>query len=194
MTSPELETDESIHGRPEDHVAAFLRSLGFDTGSEALRGTPCRVARAFQEMTGGYAVEVDDFLTTFHDSCDEMVICRGIEFESLCEHHLLPFRGRVAIGYVPDGGTVVGLSKLPRLVEMYARRLQLQEAMTREIADALDAALAPLGVAVVVEAVHECMSCRGVRQRNASMVTSVFRGVLRDSDAARAEFLALARL
>lgn len=193
MTRPLLDVRPEVHGQPVEHVAALLRSMGFDVTSNALRDTPARVARALIEMTRGYYVETSDFLTTFSDSCNEMVICRGIEFASLCEHHLLPFTGRAAVGYIPNG-TVVGLSKMPRLVEMYARRLQLQERMTREIADALDEALTPIGVAVVVEATHQCMSCRGVEQRNASMVTSVFRGALHDEPAARAEFLALARL
>jgi GTP cyclohydrolase I len=179
---------------PADAVVRLLEFVGEDPAREGLRNTPARVVRALSEMTRGYSLDPAVALgTTFvDDRCDEMVVCRGIDFTSLCEHHLLPFSGDAVVGYVP-GDRLVGLSKLARLVEVYAQRLQVQERLTVQIADALTEHLAPRGVGVVVRARHSCMACRGVRKQHAEMVTSALSGFMRDDAAARAEFLALAR-
>lgn len=146
-------------------------------------------------MTSGYASDPAQILARrFEADVDELVLVRGIRFTSLCEHHLLSFSGVAHVGYIPGAArTVVGLSKIPRLVECYAKRLQLQERMTRQIADAMDAHLKPRAVGVVIAARHSCMSCRGVRQPDAEMVTSAMLGMFREDPAARAEFLSLCR-
>ena len=154
-------------------VARVLKELGEDPGRDGLERTPIRVAKAMRFMTRGYEQDPIEILNNalFDVSYDEMVIVKDIEFYSLCEHHLLPFFGRVHVAYIPDG-KVLGLSKIPRLVEMFARRLQVQERMTVNIAETLEELLEPKGVAVVVEAIHLCMMMRGVRQQNASAITS----------------------
>lgn len=159
---------------------------------EGLDDTPKRVMKAFAEMTSGYSMDPAQILArTFPgENYDELVIVPGIQFVSLCEHHLLPFTGSVVVAYIPRD-RVIGLSKLPRLVECFARRLQVQERMTVQIADAIDEHLKPRGVGVVVRAKHACMTCRGVRQPEAEMVTSVMRGALRDKPEARAELMGL---
>jgi GTP cyclohydrolase I len=178
---------------PTDAVVRLLEHVGEDPNRAGLADTPNRVVRALSEMTAGYSDDPAAILaTTFADRCDEMVLVHGIDFTSLCEHHLLPFVGTAAVGYIP-GDRVVGLSKLARLVECYARRLQVQERMTTEIAEAVERYLEPRGVAVTVEAHHSCMGCRGVRKPRARMVTSAMLGAFRDNSAARAEFLALSR-
>lgn len=165
------------------------------TNLEVVANTPDRVVRAFQEMTSGYYIDPLKLLreATFDVpwGFDQMIVVSDIDFVSLCEHHLLPFTGTVAVGYVPRS-RIVGLSKIPRVVDVYARRLQLQERMTSEISMAISAAIDPLGVGVVVRAHHSCMSCRGVRKANASMVTSSMQGVLLHKPEARAELFALA--
>jgi GTP cyclohydrolase I len=177
---------------PTDAVRRILQHIGEDPNRDGLLDTPKRVVKAFTEMTVGYAQDPGDILsTTFDVDCDEMVVVTGIRFTSLCEHHLLPFIGTATVAYIP--GQVVGLSKLARLVECYARRLQVQERMTNQIADSIEEHLNPQGVGVVVRAHHACMGCRGVRQQNAEMVTSALRGFMRDKADARAEFLALTR-
>lgn len=174
-------------------VKALLRLIGEDPDREGLVDTPSRVVKALQEMTDGYGMDAAEILSrTFEDTCDEMVVVRGIEFTSLCEHHLLPFVGTAAVGYVP-GDRIVGLSKLARLVDCYAHRLQVQERMTGQIADAINLHLHPQGVGVIVRARHSCMGCRGVRKPDAEMVTSSMLGVLRNKPAARAEFMAMVR-
>jgi GTP cyclohydrolase I len=151
------------------------------------------VMRAWSEMTIGYNMNPAEILDrTFDETSDEMVVVRDIEFHSNCEHHMLPFSGTASVGYLP-GDRVVGLSKIPRLVECFAKRLQVQERMTKQIATAMQTHLQPLGVAVVVNARHSCMGCRGVRQSRASMTTSTMLGKLRTDVSARAEFLALIR-
>lgn len=177
----------------EDAVVRLLEAVGEDPNREGLRETPARVVRALREMTAGVNDDPAVILAqTFEsDRYDEMVVLREIEFTSLCEHHLLPFTGTADVGYVANG-RVVGLSKLARLVECYARRPQLQERMTADIAYALNDVLAPLGVGVIVRAHHACMACRGVRKPNAEMVTSTLLGYMRVSETARAEFLRLA--
>jgi GTP cyclohydrolase I len=184
----EVETNTSI----EAAIVAILREIGEDPRREGLQRTPVRVARMYDELTAGYKVDSQALINgaVFRVDYDEMVIVRDIDFYSLCEHHMLPFYGRAHVAYIPNG-CVIGLSKIPRIVEMFARRLQVQERLTVEIADFLNTALEPRGVAVVVEAVHMCSVMRGVRKENASMITSAMRGVFRNSSKTRAEFLEL---
>lgn len=179
----------------EAGVALLLTHIGEDRGRPGLIDTPARVVRAMLEMTDGYLIDPGELLaTTFDEPCDEMVVVRGVAFTSLCEHHLLPFVGTAAVGYLPASARVVGLSKLARLVDCFAHRLQVQERMTEQIASAIDEVLEPLGAGVVVEARHSCMGCRGPRKPEAVMVTSAMRGAFKDVPAARAEFLHLAHL
>ncbi len=174
---------------PEDAVRRLLQGIGEDVNREGLIATPGRVVRAFREMTDGYGAEPAKILaTTFDEQSDEMIVVSNVEFTSLCEHHMLPFTGYATVGYLPQG-RVVGLSKLPRLVDAFAHRLQVQERMTRQIAEAIDDTLKPLGVGVVVTAHHSCMGIRGVRKSNARMTTSALFGAMRDNGMARAEFL-----
>lgn len=180
--------------QPEDAVVRLLEFVGEDPQREGLRDTPARVCRAWREMTAGYGEDPSAILgTVFDEPYDEMVICRGIPFISNCEHHMAVFQGTVDIGYVPGPKGVVGLSKLARLVDCFARRLQIQERLTKQIADAIQQNLEALGVAVVVRAAHSCMSCRGVKKSGATMTTSSMLGVLRSDAAARTEFLSLCR-
>ena len=173
-------------------VHELLRLLGEDPEREGLQRTPERVARMFAELTEGYRVDpkalVNDAL--FDVSYDEMVVVRDIELYSLCEHHLLPFYGYAHVAYIPNG-RVLGLSKIPRVVEMYARRLQVQERLTEQIAQFLDDLLHPHGVAVVIEAAHMCAMMRGVKKANARMVTSAMRGTFKTNARTRSEFLSL---
>lgn len=174
---------------PEDAVVRLLEWVGEDPNREGLADTPARVVKAFREMTSGLSVCPSSVLgTVFNETSDNMVVVKGIRFSSLCEHHLLPFIGTAAVGYVPDG-RVIGLSKIPRLVEVFARRPQVQERMTNQIAQALMTHLAPRGVGVVVRAHHSCMGCRGVRQPDAEMVTSCILGCMKKDAAARSELL-----
>ena len=180
-----------IDGRAiEDAVESMVRAFGEDPDREGLRNTPKRVARMYAELLNGYHLDpnklVNDAL--FDISYDEMVIVRDIEFFSLCEHHLLPIMGRAHVAYIPDG-KVLGLSKIPRIVDMYARRLQVQERMTRQIADFISNLLEPKGVAVVVEALHLCMTMRGIKKQDARMTTSAMHGGFRTNVATRQEFL-----
>jgi GTP cyclohydrolase I len=185
-------TDAAAIVTAVEAVTSLLRLIGEDPTRDGLVDTPKRVVRALMEMTSGYTLDPADVLTTTFDvGCDELVIVRDIEFSSLCEHHLLPFTGTATVGYLP-GDFVVGLSKIARLVHVYARRLQVQERMTNEIAQALMAHAEPRGVAVVVEATHCCMATRGVRS-SGRMVTSALVGELRTNPELRAEFLTLGR-
>lgn len=175
----------------EEAVRTLLRWAGDDPAREGLLDTPSRVVKAYGEWFSGYALDPDEYLArTFEEVCgyDEMIVLRDIEYESHCEHHMAPIIGRVHVGYLPDG-KVVGISKLARVVEAYAKRLQVQEKMTAQIADCIQRALQPLGVGVVVEGAHECMTTRGVHKRGVSMVTSTMRGGFRDDARTRAEFL-----
>lgn len=183
---------------PHDETAAamavtrILRFLGEDPGRDGLIDTPRRVVRAWREMTSGYADDPAEILSrTFEETSDELVILRGVSFYSTCEHHMLPFYGTVSVGYLP--GKVVGISKLARLVHCYARRLQIQERMTRQIAEAIAEHLEARGVGVIVSAHHLCMGCRGVRQASTEMVTSSMLGTLREDRVSRSEFLRLAQ-
>lgn len=174
----------------ERSVTSQLELLGENPAREGLRETPRRVVRSLMELTEGYRQDPEAILSTvFDERYDEMVLVKSIEFWSLCEHHMLPFHGFASVGYIPDK-RVVGLSKIARLVHCYARRLQIQERLTQEIAGAIQSHLRPSGVGVVVEAEHTCMAMRGVRAAG-KMVTSALLGSLRDRPAARAEFLAL---
>lgn len=180
------------HDRAVAAVRELLAAIGEDPQREGLAQTPERVVRAWGELTAGYRADVDDILgTTFDISHDEMVLVKDIELVSLCEHHLLPFTGVAHVGYIPSTeGRVTGLSKIARLVEMYGRRLQVQERLTTQIAEALVGHLEARGVIVVIEAEHTCMTMRGVRKRGSSTVTSAVRGQLRDP-ATRAEAMSL---
>ena len=171
-------------------VRTFLKAIGENPDREGLLETPRRVVKSWAELYGGYLLDPRAALATvFKDgACDEMVILKDIDFSSTCEHHLLPFIGRAHIGYIPNG-RVVGLSKLARLVEIFAKRLQIQEKMTTEISDAIGSSLDPKGVAVVIEAHHQCMSCRGIRKANTTMITSSMQGVFLTEATARAEFM-----
>ena len=176
----------------EEAVATLLRFIGEEPERDGLRDTPARVVKAWREMTAGYTEDPAEILArTFDESSDELVILRGISFYSTCEHHLLPFYGQAVVGYLP--GKVVGISKLARLVECFAKRLQVQERMTRQIAEAVEAHLEARGVGVVLRAHHLCMGCRGVRQEETEMVTSSMLGTLRTDATSRAEFLKLCR-
>lgn len=182
---------ERDNGAPNDGIVRLLEYIGEDPTREGLLDTPKRVLKAFKEMTEGYDLEAGDILGTTFDvgEVDEMVIVKNIEFVSLCEHHLLPFTGIATVAYVPKD-RVVGLSKIARLVDMYARRLQVQERLTSQITAAMDEVLEPLGSACIIEAAHSCMGCRGVRKPSARMVTSSLTGVFRNHEV-RAELLSL---
>ena len=172
----------------------LLRRIGEDPARDGLAQTPERVEKAMSFLTQGYAMDVVTVLNgaLFEVEYDEMVMVRDVEFYSLCEHHLLPFFGKVHVAYVPSG-RVIGLSKIPRLVEMYSRRLQVQERLTTEIADAIVQAIEPQGVGVIVEAQHLCMMMRGVEKQHSATVTSAMRGVFKTQMQTRNEFLSLVR-
>lgn len=172
-------------------VHTILTAIGEDPDRPGLQRTPERIACMYEELTAGYHVDPVALVNgaIFEVNYDEMVIVRDIDFYSLCEHHMLPFMGKAHVGYIP-AGRVIGLSKIPRVVEMYARRLQIQEQMTRQIAEFLQGVLKPMGVAVVVEGFHLCAAMRGVKKSNARMVTSAMLGIFKRNQSTRAEFLA----
>ena len=178
------------HQRIVEAVTSILESVGEDPKREGLANTPERIARMYGELLSGYTVDAAAMINgaMFHADYDEMVVVRDIEFSSLCEHHLLPFIGHAHVAYIPRE-KVIGLSKIPRIVDMFARRLQIQERMTREIADVLTATVAPQGVGVVIEAHHMCASMRGVRKADARMVTSAMCGVFKRDARTRNEFM-----
>lgn len=192
-TAPRLE--RPTREEAETAVRTLLRWAGDDPDREGLRDTPRRVVKAYEEFFSGYQESADEVLSKVFEEVegyDDLVLVRDIPFSSHCEHHVVPFVGKAHIAYYPNGG-VVGLSKLARLVEIFARRLQTQEAMTAQIAAAIDEALAPRGVAVMVEAEHMCMSMRGVMKQGSSTVTMQFSGVFRDDPAQQAHFYTLLR-
>jgi GTP cyclohydrolase I len=191
---PDLGKGLEIVSPFEASYQEIIRGIGEDPEREGLIKTPHRAAEAMKFLTKGYAQDVDVLLNdaVFSETYDDMVVVKGTEFYSLCEHHLLPFFGRVHVGYIPDG-KIIGLSKIPRLIEMYARRLQVQERLTKEIAEALETALHPKGVAVVVEGMHMCMMMRGVEKQNATMITSHMMGTFRNDRATRQEFMSLVK-
>jgi GTP cyclohydrolase I len=173
-------------------IRSVLCELGEDPDREGLRDTPRRVETSLRFLTSGYQADVDKVLNNalFTVDYSEMVIVKDIDFYSLCEHHLLPFFGKVHVAYIPQE-KVIGLSKVPRLVDVFSRRLQVQERLTNQIAQTIDQKITPLGVAVVVEATHLCMSMRGVEKQNSFAITSAMLGAFRDSARTRAEFLEL---
>jgi len=178
----------------ESLVAGLLKEIGEDPGRDGLVRTPARVAKAMRFFTEGYARDPETILNNalFEVDYDEMVIVKDIDFYSLCEHHLLPFFGRVHVAYIPNG-KVVGLSKIPRMVEMFAKRLQVQERLTVQVAETLEQVLQPKGIAVVVEAIHLCMIMRGVESQNTSAITSSMRGEFERDPKTRSEFMNLIR-
>jgi len=179
--------------RVGEAVRDLIEALGEDAAREGLRDTPRRISQMYAEILGGLDVDPAQFLSVqFGDGYDEMVILREIPFYSMCEHHFLPFHGVAHVGYIPDG-RVVGISKIARVVEAYAKRLQLQERLTSQVADCIMRAVRPDGVAVVVEAEHLCMTMRGVRKPGSRMVTSAMRGGFRKQPVTRAEFLSLVK-
>jgi len=190
MAKPKLTRRDQI---PE-LIESLLAELGEDTSRQGLKATPGRVSRALRELTDGYGIDPADIVAgaVFDQDYDEMVLVKDIPFYSLCEHHMLPFFGSCHVGYLPRG-KVVGLSKIPRLVVAFAHRLQLQERLTKEIAEALNNAVAPKGVGVVVEARHLCMEMRGVQKPGGQMITSCMLGTFRKDARTRAEFLDLVR-
>ncbi len=175
----------------EEAVKILLEYIGEDPNREGLLETPKRVAKAMKELTVGYRQDPRAILDkTFNIACDEMVIVKGIEYWSLCEHHMLPFHGTATVAYIPNGN-VVGLSKIPRVVEAYARRLQVQERLTNQIASVIDEVLEPKGVAVVLTGSHLCCAMRGAKKA-VTMKTSALRGIFKEQMEVRAEFLSLA--
>ncbi len=186
------DADDSV-GEHEALVRRQLELLGEDPYREGIRRTPERVAKSLAWLTRGYSLDVADVVgdALFAEKHRQMVMVRDVDFYSLCEHHMLPFYGKAHIAYVPNGH-IVGLSKLPRIVEVYARRLQVQERLTEEIADAIERVLHPLGVGVVIEGVHLCMMMRGVEKQGSKTITSALRGTFRECPMTRDEFLRLA--
>jgi len=175
-------------------VAELLESIGEDPSREGLQRTPRRVSQSYEELTQGTEQSLEDIVGhgVFKEDCSEMIIVKDVEFYSLCEHHLLPFYGRVHVAYIPDG-RIIGLSKIPRIVDMFARRLQVQERMTAQIAEAIQEVLRPKGVGVVADAAHLCMMMRGVQKQNSSTMTSCLLGCFRSDPRTRSEFLDLVR-
>ena len=176
----------------EEYFSKIIEEIGEDVTREGLVDTPMRAAKAFKFLNNGYEKNLEEVLNgaIFEADTEDMVIVKDIELYSLCEHHLLPFVGKCHIAYLPQGH-VLGLSKLARIVDMYARRLQIQERLTKQIADAVDTAVNAKGVAVVIEAKHMCMMMRGVEKQNSVMTTSVMTGIFREDMSTRAEFLSL---
>jgi len=187
-------TKRRIEDQIPDLIESLLVELGEDPERQGLRATPTRVSKALRQLTDGYGVRPEDVIAgaVFDQDYDEMVLVKDIPFYSLCEHHMLPFFGRCHVGYLPKG-KVVGLSKIPRLVGVFAHRLQLQERLTNDIAEALNSTLLPKGVGVVVEARHLCMEMRGVEKPGGQMITSCMLGTFRRDPRTRAEFLDLVR-
>jgi GTP cyclohydrolase I len=176
----------------EEHLESLLEQLGEDPKREGLLRTPHRVAKALEFLTSGYTQDINKVLNgaVFNERYSEMVIVKDIDFYSMCEHHMLPFFGKAHVAYIPNG-KIVGLSKIPRIVEVFSRRMQVQERLTQQVAETLFTALNPDGVGVVIEARHMCMMMRGVEKQNSEMVTSSVLGTFRESQATRDEFLAL---
>ena len=170
----------------------LIETIGEDPYREGLLKTPQRVAKSWEYFSEGYRADLDNIINeaVFHEDCSEMVVVRDIEFFSMCEHHMIPFFGRAHVGYLPNG-KVIGLSKIPRIVDMFSRRLQLQERLTSQVANTLEEVLTPIGVAVVMEGRHLCMQMRGVEKQNSYASTSAMLGQFRKSAETRAEFLSI---
>lgn len=193
---PGFPYDDMTHDDPEAQalIKGLLQFIGDDPSREGLKETPARVLKAWRFWTQGYYMEPKNVLKSFEDGaegCDEMVIVKDIELYSSCEHHMAPFFGKAHIAYIPRG-RVVGLSKLARVADIFARRLQVQERLTNQIADAIHEVLDPIGVGVIIEAKHFCMCSRGVNKQDSMTITSALRGAIKDKPEARAEFLRLA--
>jgi len=190
----DLRGDDAACAALAHHVSSLLTLVGEDPRREGLLRTPQRVADSLRFLTSGYEQSVEEVVNgaVFAEPYSEMVLVKDIEVYSLCEHHMLPFFGKAHVAYVPDG-RIVGLSKLPRIVDVFARRLQVQERLTTQIAEAIEGVLQPLGVAVVIEAAHLCMMMRGIQKQNSHTVTSTMRGVFMSDERTRAEFTDLLR-
>lgn len=193
----DFDTDHSLTpwaARGEGLVRHLLEELGEDPDREGLVRTPHRVWSALRFLTDGYELDVADVVgdALFEETYDEMVVVRDIDLYSLCEHHMLPFFGKAHIAYIPDG-RIVGLSKIPRIVDVFSHRLQVQERLTKQVADAVEEVLAPKGVGVVIEAAHLCMMMRGVQKQNSLTLTSAMRGIFKTDPKTRSEFLDLVR-
>lgn len=184
------DTSDNSNTAIEDAIRAILLSVGEDPNRDGLQNTPARVRKMYAELLSGYTTDPASVINgaLFDVAYDEMVVVRDIEFSSLCEHHLLPFIGHAHVAYIPTD-KIIGLSKIPRIVDLFARRLQVQERLTRQVADFLQDVLNPRGVAVVLEAVHICTFMRGVRKTDARMVTSAMCGIFKENPKTRAEFL-----
>ena len=187
-----FEPNEGITEKISSHYQDILEKIGEDPTREGLLKTPERVAKSLQFLTHGYDLNPDEILKSalFKEEYSEMVIVKDIEIYSMCEHHMLPFFGKAHIAYIPNG-TIVGLSKIPRVVDAYARRLQVQERLTIEIRDCIQRTLSPKGVAVVIECTHMCMAMRGVQKQNSSTTSSAFTGIFLSNDSTRKEFIKL---
>lgn len=181
---------EKLNLSTKELIAQILKDIGDDPDREGLRETPARVSELFLDLTQGYRANADDLIgeSVFEVEYDSMVVVKGIEYFSLCEHHLLPFYGKIHVGYIPDGH-VIGAGKIPKIVELFSKRLQIQERMTEEIGSFLEKAINPQGVGVVVEGFHLCMAMRGEGSRSATMVTSTMKGLFRKDAKTRSEFL-----
>ena len=179
----------------QNEIRKILLAIGEDPDREGLKDTPKRVEKSLKFLTSGYRQNIDELINgaIFTEECNDMIIVKNIEFYSLCEHHMLPFYGKCHIGYIPQG-KVFGVSKLARIVDCFARRLQLQERLTRQVADIILKTINPLGVGVVMEAQHMCMTMRGVEKQESLMVTSAMLGAFRSSNNTRSEFLSLIKL
>lgn len=179
------------HEKIERLVKEIIKEIGENPDREGLQKTPARVAKSFTKIFGGYDKNPEDIITTFDgEDYDEMIICKDIDFYSNCEHHMQPFFGKISIGYIPDK-KIIGISKLPRIVEIFSRRLQNQERLTMQIANTVENLLKPKGVGVIVKARHLCMMARGVEKQNTLMTTSSFRGSFKSKAKTRNEFLRL---
>jgi GTP cyclohydrolase IA len=176
---------------PEENVRRLLEYIGEDPDREGLKDTPARVIKSYKTLFGGYEQKPEDIITIFKDhDCDEIVLLKGIEFYSTCEHHMLPFYGKAHIAYIPND-KLVGISKLARILEIFSRRLQIQERLCKQVTGAIEELLEPLGAACVLEAQHLCMTCRGVQKQNSVMTTSSLTGVFRTDARARSEFMSM---
>jgi GTP cyclohydrolase I len=177
----------------EEYIAKILEEIGENPEREGLKNTPERVAKSYKSLFSGYDKDPKDILTVFDDEqYDEMIVVKDIEYYSFCEHHMLPFFGKAHIGYIPNG-KIVGLSKLPRILDIFARRLQNQERITQQVASCIMELLQPKGVGVVLEAKHFCMMARGVEKQNSIVRTSAMKGIFKEKDNTRSEFLELIR-
>ncbi|MEZ4889442.1 MAG: GTP cyclohydrolase I FolE [Crocinitomicaceae bacterium] len=187
-----IQYNDKVTENISEHYVDILKQIGEDPQREGLLKTPERVAKALQFLTHGYDLNPDEIMqeAIFHESYSEMVIVKDIEVYSMCEHHMLPFFGKAHVAYIPKG-KIVGLSKIPRIVDAYARRLQVQERLTLEIRDCIKRTLDPVGVAVVLECSHMCMQMRGVEKQNSTTTTSAFTGIFLNNDSTRKEFINL---